>query len=848
MIRTPDQRLRVFVSSTLGELASERMAVRRAIERLRLSAVMFETGARPHPPRELYRAYLEQSHVFVGIYWQRYGWVAPGESVSGLEDEYRLAGSLPQLLYIKEPAPHREDALQALLREIKASDQTSYRRFRRIEELEELVAEDLAMLLSERFESASPVGPHRHAPLPQLLTPTIGREDDVARVVELLESGTRLVTITGPGGVGKTRVALEAAHARDEAATAAVYYVPLASVSDPDLVMATVADELGVREISGRRPVQTVEEFIGSSRALLVLDNLEQVIGAAPEIVSLVERAPNVRVLVTSRQPLRVRSEQEVPITPLAAPKLGATATEIENSSAVQLFVDRAKAQGVGFELTDDNAANVAELCRRLEGLPLAIELAVARLRLLSPQQLLDRLGKLLDLESGLVGLPARQHTLRATLDWSHQLLSEGERSMFARQAVFAGGATLDALEAVCGDEDVAVLDTLPGLLDHALVVADDSDAGGEPRFCMLEPVAEYARELLPERHDAEAIHRRHVDYFTGLGRQAQPFLCGPRQREWAALFDAERPNLRVVVASCLEHGEEAKALRLVWDTLVYFYIRDAIEEPRRWLLELANRRKSLDATGQALLDVGLVTVGEAPAGRDVVELLEGACPVFQGAGLDLEAAVARHHQGVHFWWAGDVERALDTLDLASRSYATLDHDWGVATIEMALGAVCAALRRYRESVEHLQKSLEHSRNIDNQPQMAQALQGLSLVEALEGRADEARSAVEEAIRIVEAEQSVTLATYCLESLAALAVGSGDASRAAELMGVARESRRRLSIPEWTAAADAAEPVITAARHELGAEEFHLAWRRGSTWEVFSALKAEASRVTSSPG
>jgi hypothetical protein len=239
-IRTPDQRLRVFVSSTLGEMATERRAVRAAIERLRLAPVMFELGARPYPPRELYRSYLAQSHVFVGVYWQRYGWVAPGEAVSGLEDEYRLAGDVPKLLYIKEPAPDREPGLVDLLHDIKADDGASYRRFETVEELEGLVVDDLSLLLSEQFEAAQRGGdslpPSRAGGVPRPLTPTVGRDDELTAATARLRGGARLVTLTGPGGIGKSRLGLEVAHAVRNEYPGGVHYVPLAAVVEARLV------------------------------------------------------------------------------------------------------------------------------------------------------------------------------------------------------------------------------------------------------------------------------------------------------------------------------------------------------------------------------------------------------------------------------------------------------------------------------------------------------------------------------------------------------------------------------------------------------------------------------------
>jgi predicted ATPase len=841
VIRTPDQRLRVFVSSTLGELAEERVAVRRAIERLRLSPVMFELGARPHPPRELYRAYLAQSHLFVGIYWQRYGWMAPGETVSGLEDEYRLAEGLPQLVYIKEPAPERDEALAAVLDDVRARDRTSYRRFETPEELEELVTEDLAVLLSERFEAERPAtadGRRPRAPVPVVLTPTVGRDAKVAEIVRLLDAGTRLVTVTGPGGVGKTRVALEAAHVLVRRGSGVVHHIPLAAVSSPDLVMGTVADQLGVRDVMGRSPLDTLVDHFGSSPAWLVLDNLEQVIAVAPEIGRLLERSPGLQVLATSRQALRIRGEHEVVIEPLDTPQQDAGVDDIGRAPAVQLFVDRARSVGGRFQLTSGNAGAVAELCRRLGGLPLAVELVAARVRLLSPQAMLDRLGTVLDLPAAGADLPDRQRTLRATLDWSHELLGAAERSLFARLGIFAGGATLDAIESVAADGGGDVVDTLAGLLDKSLVVAGDTAVSSEPRFSMLEPVHAYARERLEARDDGPETRRRHLAYFSRLGRDAQPFLCGPRQREWAARIDAERANLRAAMAAGLDGGVLREVLRLTWDTLVYYYIRDAIDEPRQWMRDVAAHRATLDETQRALLDVGLVIVGEPPTDRDVVDLLGGAVDVFDRHGLDLEGAVGRHYLGLQHWRTDDAAAAIDVLEESSRCYAAIDHDWGVATVEMTLGAVRAATGDLEAATVHHRRSLEHSRRIDNRPQMAQALQGLALVDARLGQVDQADEALVEAITLVVADRSVTGASYCLEALAAVAVArDDDVEEAARLIGAARSARQQLAIPEWTAAADAAAPVVARVRHAMSDPRFAQLWAEGASSDTFARLQ-----------
>ncbi len=286
VIRTPDQRLRVFVSSTLQELAEERQAARAAIEGLHLVPVMFELGARPHPPRELYRSYLEQSHVFVGIYWKRYGWVAPDESVSGLEDEYRLCGSRPKLIYVKRPALNRETRLDGLLARIQADDQASYKPFSSAAELQGLLGTDLAVLLTEHFElsmlESEPNSPQpevmpQPSTLPMPATPLVGRERELEGLKTLLaEDDVRLVTLVGPGGVGKTRLALEVARGLVQSFSDGICFISLASVHDPDLVVPSIASALGLR--SGGSTAVSLAAVLRDRRMLLVLDNFEQVL------------------------------------------------------------------------------------------------------------------------------------------------------------------------------------------------------------------------------------------------------------------------------------------------------------------------------------------------------------------------------------------------------------------------------------------------------------------------------------------------------------------------------------------------------------------------------------------
>ncbi|HEY6799375.1 MAG TPA: DUF4062 domain-containing protein [Agromyces sp.] len=396
-IRTPDQRLRVFVSSTLKELAPERRAVRAAIERLALAPVMFELGARPHPPRSLYRAYLEQSDIFVGIFWEQYGWIAPGEEVSGLEDEWNLAPDIPKLIYLKH-SEGRHERLERLLGRIRDADGASYVGFTDAAELADLLTADLATLLAERFDSAAarhePLGRPQSAVfstepvrLPSPLTRLIGRTDELDTLTRMLHNGHRLVTITGPGGIGKSRLAVAAAREVESAYPDGVVFVDLAPVLDPGLVLVTLGNALGIRDTGDLPMTEKVSHALAGRRMLLVLDNVEQVVDAAPELITLLEGS-RATVLSTSRILLRVRGEQNVPIGPL------------DSSAAMELFVERARAVKPDFDLSPENAAHVAAICDALDNAPLALELAAARLRVLTPSVLVERLDHALPCSS----------------------------------------------------------------------------------------------------------------------------------------------------------------------------------------------------------------------------------------------------------------------------------------------------------------------------------------------------------------------------------------------------------------------------------------------------------------
>jgi predicted ATPase len=466
--------------------------------------------------------------------------------------------------------------------------------------------------------------------LPAPLTSFVGRHGDLAEACRLLRrEQVRLLTLTGPGGIGKTRLALQVAAELAEAFPDGVFFVALAPVSDPGLVVSTIAQTLAVREAAGRSLLQSLIWHIGGRRVLVVLDNFEQVLSAAPAVAGLLGACRQLKVLITSRAALRVSGEQEYPVPPLSLPDVRqADASEdLMSSEAVALFVERARAVDPRFAVTDENAAALADICRRLDGLPLAIELAAARSKLLSPQALVSRLERRFELlQGGPRDLPVRQQTLRATIDWSYALLDAGEQSLFARLAVFAGGCTLEAAEAVCGLEDGPdVLTGLAALIDKNLLQSRDG-IDGDRRVQMLETVREYALERLGERRETDEVARRHAAYYLRLAEQAELEVLGPRQQAWYERLAADLDNLRGALTWPLAHREAEVTGRLAAALMPFWISRGHVSDGLRWLeaalqhrgrLSRSTLAKALFAKAFLLLQVGAQhgQAGQCPVG-----------------------------------------------------------------------------------------------------------------------------------------------------------------------------------------------------------------------------------------
>jgi predicted ATPase len=804
-IRTPDQRLRVFVSSTLQELSEERAAVSRAVSALRLTPVMFELGARPHPPKELYRAYLAQSDVFIGLYWQRYGWVGPGMEISGLEDEFELSRSLPRLLYVKTPAPDREPRLAELLERVQREAAESYRTFRTARELGRLVRDDLAVMLSEVFAAAgsavpTPAERQRRMPrsLPATTTSLIGRDEEIDEVSRLLERPeTRLVTLTGPGGIGKTRLAIAVAERLRDRYPSGPVFVSLASVAKPELVLATIASTLGADPVRSQSPLDALVEQFGDAPILLVLDNMERVVAAARDLDTVLTRCPGVRILTTSRTALRLRAENEHPVSALSLPSLSSDlkAEQLALSPAIKLFVDRARAVRPDFTLTDGNAQAVAEICRRLEGLPLAIELAAARTRMLEPAALLVRLEDSLDaLGTGPVDLPERQRTLRATVDWSVGLLDDGERSMLTTLAVFSNGWTIEAAASVGEVDENRALDLIEALTTQSLVHVDTS--ASVPRFGMLETVREFIAEQPETNTLRAAAQRRHANYFRDLAERADRPLRSWRQVEWAERLQVETANLGAAIRWFLAHDIEPvpRLIRVFW---LFWGVRDQLLEARFWIEEVMPSAPLLEDHAQAELFWSAASISVQLGNDDAALAAKGRLePLLAAIDDPLLEAVAHMAIAWILPIVDDFDGALREAVLSHQQLLEQDEPFWKTVALSTLGQLEAAVGRFDDALPHLTQMRELSESFDK-AWLSVAWTQLANLAVMQGRLDDARPLLDGALSLsLEAESTVGV-TDCLAAFARLALVSGSPDRAAVTLGAADGLRRRVGVRVW---------------------------------------------------
>jgi predicted ATPase len=649
--------------------------------------------------------------------------------------------------------------------------------------------------------------------LPTQLTSFVGRDAELREAAELLPS-TRLLTLTGPGGTGKTRLSLQLAADVADQFSDGIWFVALEPIRDPGLIAATILTTVGLVEAGGRPAQDILIDWLEGRQVLLVLDNFEQVIEGAPTVAAILRGAPRVSIIVTSRAPLRVSGEQEYPVPGLPAPRDVLALSELQKLNlpagdrlldaaaattfeAVRLFIARAVAVRPDFRVTNDNAPAVAAIAARLHGMPLAIELAAARVKLLSPDAILERLEHQLGvLSAGARDLPERQQTLRGAIAWSHDLLGEGERRLLARLSVFVGGCELDTAEAVCGPpselDGVEVIDCLTFLADQSLIRAEEVDGG--LRFRMLDTIREFAAEQLAARGEREEIERRHTATFVAFAEALTPRLAGDDQRHWLGRLERDHDNIRAVLDRAVAAADGASAIQLGFAMWRYWQKRGHLAEARRRLQAMADAPWSRgDQRLRARLMEALGGVcwwqADIPAmARAYAEALE----LWQSIGDDREIANALYNDSFQYAvseMAGDrdperkgyrqMHRARDLATDAGDERGRANALWGIGNWLYFHATDDNGISQFDEAIEVF-------RRLGDRTMEAWSHHMLGVARIRLGPLDEARRNVEAALRLFHGFGDVAGITLTLDDFASIAIAAGDLPRAAKLWGAAR--------------------------------------------------------------
>ncbi len=715
--------------------------------------------------------------------------------------------------------------------------------------------------------------------LPSQLTPFIGREREVEEVRQrLLHPDVRLLTLTGSGGVGKTRLGLEVARQNMDQYAEGICFVALAPISDPALVPSVIAQALQVKQRAGQSVAEALGQYLQKRQHLLILDNFERLLEAGPPLAQLLAACPRLKVLITSRVVLRLQGEHSYEVPTLMLPPAGyqPSLEQLDRYDGIRLFAERAASSQ--FRITPENAAAVTELCRRLDGLPLAIELAAARVRLLLPDAMLARLdNRLALLMGGARDVPDRQRTLRATLDWSYDLLSVAERSLFAHLAVFVGGWSLEAAESVCdADDEAEVLHHMSALVDKSLV-KQRADIQHEARFTMLETVREYALERLEESGELERLRRRHAAYFLKMAEEAELALQGPLQAAWLDRLETEHDNFRAALSwSLTSQGDTEMGLRLTGALSHFWYVRGHHSESRMRLqsaLERSSdaitaRAKVLFGAGQlawfqgelvranTLLKESLTLYRdlEDEAGAAYALLFLGRTAISQGdygqgAALVEESLTLFHQQG-NMWgsaWAlivlgagalseGSVDWAAATFEESLTLYKNLENMQGMALALIYLGRAAHMQGEVVRSNAILEESLALFKDLGDSRGVAEVLLELGRVARAQGNYMRSLKLCRESLVLSHKLGDKSYIAFCLTALAGVIQATEDARRAARLFGAAQGLLESLGAVLDPSGSLEYSNDLAAVRNQLGESAFEEARAAGGAMTVEQAV------------